>query len=127
MQMIIRGTMLLAQEKYLCAICPPRMRPTFVGLRAPTIRPSGQLFQQPGLVACLKPPITRPERHEAARPQPQPGDTIESSVIGTPADIMVIPANVPHEFVFTEDTIDIDIFAPGRQDWLDGTAAYYSK
>jgi quercetin dioxygenase-like cupin family protein len=56
-----------------------------------------------------------------------PANTIESSVIGTPADIMVIPANVPHEFVFTEDTIDIDIFAPGRQDWLDGTAAYYSK
>jgi unsaturated pyranuronate lyase len=42
-------------------------------------------------------------------------------------DIMVIPANVPHEFAFTEDTIDIDIFAPGRQDWLDGTATYYSK
>ena len=42
-------------------------------------------------------------------------------------DIMVIPPNVPHEFVFVEDTIDIDIFAPGRQDWLDGTATYYSK
>jgi unsaturated pyranuronate lyase len=42
-------------------------------------------------------------------------------------DIMIIPPNVPHEFVFTEDTVDIDIFAPGRQDWLDGTASYYSK
>jgi quercetin dioxygenase-like cupin family protein len=42
-------------------------------------------------------------------------------------DIMIIPPNVPHEFVFTEDTIDIDVFAPGRQDWLDGTASYYSK
>jgi quercetin dioxygenase-like cupin family protein len=42
-------------------------------------------------------------------------------------DVMVIPPNVPHEFVFVEDTIDIDIFAPGRQDWLDGTATYYSK
>jgi quercetin dioxygenase-like cupin family protein len=42
-------------------------------------------------------------------------------------DIMVIPPNVPHEFVFPEDTIDIDIFAPARQDWLDGTASYYSK
>jgi quercetin dioxygenase-like cupin family protein len=42
-------------------------------------------------------------------------------------DIMIIPPNVPHEFVFTEDTIDIDIFAPARQDWLDGTASYYSK
>jgi quercetin dioxygenase-like cupin family protein len=37
-------------------------------------------------------------------------------------DVMVIPPNVPHELVFVEDTIDIDIFAPGRQDWLDGTA-----
>lgn len=38
-------------------------------------------------------------------------------------DIMIIPPNVPHEFIFLEDTIDIDIFAPGRQDWLDGTCA----
>jgi quercetin dioxygenase-like cupin family protein len=37
-------------------------------------------------------------------------------------DIMIIPPNVPHEFKFIEDTIDIDVFAPGRQDWLDGTA-----
>jgi quercetin dioxygenase-like cupin family protein len=42
-------------------------------------------------------------------------------------DIMIIPPNVPHEFVFTQDTIDIDIFAPGRQDWVDGTASYLSK
>jgi hypothetical protein len=37
---------------------------------------------------------------------------------------MIIPPNVPHEFIFTDETIDIDIFAPGRQDWLDGTATY---
>ena len=42
-------------------------------------------------------------------------------------DIMIIPPNVPHEFIFIEDTVDIDIFAPGRQDWLDRTASYYSK
>jgi quercetin dioxygenase-like cupin family protein len=41
--------------------------------------------------------------------------------------IMIIPPNVPHEFVFTEDTIDIDIFSPQRQDWLDGTDGYYAK
>jgi len=34
-------------------------------------------------------------------------------------DVMLIPANIPHEFIFVEDTIDIDIFAPGRQDWID--------
>ncbi|GMM70476.1 hypothetical protein MTsDn5_04280 [Alteromonas gracilis] len=39
-------------------------------------------------------------------------------------DIMVIPANVLHEFHFTEDAIDIDFFVPARQDWIDGTADY---
>jgi quercetin dioxygenase-like cupin family protein len=41
-------------------------------------------------------------------------------------DIIIIPPNVPHEFRFLEDSIDIDIFAPGRQDWIDGTATYLS-
>lgn len=40
-------------------------------------------------------------------------------------DIMIIPPNVPHEFLFLADTIDIDFFAPARQDWIDGTAGYY--
>ena len=42
-------------------------------------------------------------------------------------EIMIIPPNVPHEFYFTEDTIDIDIFTPQRQDWDDGTAGYYTQ
>lgn len=44
-----------------------------------------------------------------------------------PGSLMIIPPNVPHEFHFTEDTIDIDMFSPQRQDWIDGTAAYYTK
>jgi reactive intermediate/imine deaminase len=39
-------------------------------------------------------------------------------------DILIIPPNVPHEFMFTEDTIDIDFFSPQRQDWIDGSANY---
>jgi quercetin dioxygenase-like cupin family protein len=42
-------------------------------------------------------------------------------------DIMLIPANVPHEFIFLEDTIDIDIFAPGRQDWIDAAVINRSR
>ncbi|MEI8616804.1 cupin domain-containing protein [Pseudoalteromonas sp. B193] len=42
-------------------------------------------------------------------------------------DMMVIPANVPHEFHFSEDTVDIDFFAPARQDWIDGTASYIQQ
>ena len=42
-------------------------------------------------------------------------------------DIMIIPPNVPHEFRFLADSVDIDVFAPGRQDWLDGTANYLNQ
>ncbi|MCR0985527.1 cupin domain-containing protein [Roseomonas populi] len=45
----------------------------------------------------------------------------------TAGALLIIPPNVPHEFLFTEDTIDIDIFTPQRQDWLDGTAGYYTR
>jgi quercetin dioxygenase-like cupin family protein len=38
----------------------------------------------------------------------------------TAGTVLVIPPNVPHEFHCTEDTIDIDFFAPQRQDWMDG-------
>lgn len=39
-------------------------------------------------------------------------------------EILVIPANVPHSAEALEDTIDFDIFAPPRQDWIDGDDAY---
>lgn len=37
--------------------------------------------------------------------------------------VLIIPANVPHEFDCPEDTIDIDFFAPARQDWADGAVS----
>lgn len=45
----------------------------------------------------------------------------------TAGSLLMLPPNVPHEFLFTEDSIDIDIFTPQRQDWIDGTASYYAK
>ncbi|WP_077340348.1 hypothetical protein [Pseudocolwellia agarivorans] len=39
-------------------------------------------------------------------------------------DIMVFTTNIPHEFHFTKASINIDFFAPARQDWIDGTADY---
>ena len=40
--------------------------------------------------------------------------------------IIIIPPNVPHEFACTEDSIDIDFFAPQRQDWIDGVPSVAS-
>lgn len=43
-------------------------------------------------------------------------------------DIIVFPPNIPHEFHSLEDnTIDIDIFTPQRQDWIDGNASYLKQ
>lgn len=39
-------------------------------------------------------------------------------------DILVIPADIPHSAVALEDTIDFDVFAPPRQDWISGDDAY---
>ena len=39
-------------------------------------------------------------------------------------DVVVIPANVPHEALMIGDVEEIDTWAPIREDWLDGTDDY---
>lgn len=39
-------------------------------------------------------------------------------------EMLVIPSNVPHSAIALEDTEDLDLFAPPRQDWLDGSDDY---
>jgi quercetin dioxygenase-like cupin family protein len=39
-------------------------------------------------------------------------------------EVLVIPSDVPHRAVALEDTVDVDVFSPPRQDWLDGTDTY---
>jgi quercetin dioxygenase-like cupin family protein len=39
-------------------------------------------------------------------------------------EVLHIPSNVPHKAEALEDTLDLDVFSPPRQDWLDGTDAY---
>jgi quercetin dioxygenase-like cupin family protein len=39
-------------------------------------------------------------------------------------EVLVIPSNLPHRALALEDTLDVDIFNPPRQDWLAGTDAY---
>lgn len=44
-----------------------------------------------------------------------------------PGEILVIPAWVEHEATAVEETRELDIFGPIRQDWLDGTDSYFHK
>ena len=39
-------------------------------------------------------------------------------------EVLHIPSDVPHKAQALEDTVDLDVFTPPRQDWLDGTDAY---
>jgi quercetin dioxygenase-like cupin family protein len=42
-------------------------------------------------------------------------------------EVLVIPPNVPHAAVALEDTVDVDIFAPRREDWIRKEDAYLRK
>ena len=39
-------------------------------------------------------------------------------------EVVVIPSHLPHRALALQDTLDVDIFCPPRQDWLNGTDAY---
>jgi quercetin dioxygenase-like cupin family protein len=48
----------------------------------------------------------------------------EHEVTVRAGEVVVIPSNLPHRAVALEDTLDVDVFCPPRQDWLSGTDAY---
>lgn len=48
-------------------------------------------------------------------------------VVVRSGELLVIPPNLPHSAEAIEDTIDIDVFAPPRADWIDGSDAYLRK
>ncbi|NBC19306.1 MAG: cupin domain-containing protein [Bacteroidetes bacterium] len=49
----------------------------------------------------------------------------ETEVVDVRAgEVLHIPPNVPHKAKALEDTLDLDVFSPPRQDWLDQTDDY---
>jgi quercetin dioxygenase-like cupin family protein len=55
------------------------------------------------------------------------GDDESQEVIVRAGEVLHIPAMVFHKAEALEDTLDVDIFDPPRQDWLDKTDAYLRK
>jgi quercetin dioxygenase-like cupin family protein len=39
-------------------------------------------------------------------------------------EVLCIPSNMPHEAWALEDTLDLDVFDPPREDWLNKTDGY---
>jgi quercetin dioxygenase-like cupin family protein len=52
------------------------------------------------------------------------GEDEREEVVVRAGEVLTIPSNLPHKALALEDTLDVDVFSPPRQDWLDGTDAY---
>jgi quercetin dioxygenase-like cupin family protein len=55
------------------------------------------------------------------------GENGEEEVVVRAGEVLVIPPNLPHKAEALEDTLDVDIFSPPRQDWLDKTDEYLRR
>jgi len=55
------------------------------------------------------------------------GDEQAEPFLVSAGEVLVIPPNVPHKAEAVEDTLDVDIFCPPRQDWLDKSDAYLRR
>ena len=52
----------------------------------------------------------------------------ESQIVHVkPGEVLHIPPHVPHKAEAVEDTLDVDIFDPPREDWLKKTDSYLRK
>jgi quercetin dioxygenase-like cupin family protein len=52
------------------------------------------------------------------------GERQDEEVIVRAGEVLTIPPHLPHSAEALEDTLDVDIFNPPRQDWLDGSDQY---
>jgi quercetin dioxygenase-like cupin family protein len=55
------------------------------------------------------------------------GEDEKKEVVVRAGEVLHIPSNVWHKALALEDTLDVDVFNPPRQDWLSGTDAYLRK
>ena len=52
------------------------------------------------------------------------GEDGDEEITVRAGEVLHIPSNIPHKAVALADTVDVDIFSPPRQDWLDKTDDY---
>ncbi len=52
------------------------------------------------------------------------GEDQSEEVVVRAGEVLHIPSNVPHSAEALEDTLDLDVFVPPRQDWLTGDDDY---
>ena len=55
------------------------------------------------------------------------GEDEKEDMVVRAGEVLHIPSNVWHKAEALEDTLDVDVFSPPRQDWLDRTDDYLRK
>jgi len=55
------------------------------------------------------------------------GEDESQTLVVRAGEVLHIPGNLPHKAEALEDTLDVDVFSPPRQDWLDKSDAYLRK
>jgi quercetin dioxygenase-like cupin family protein len=55
------------------------------------------------------------------------GEKGERELTVRAGEVLVSPSWLPHRALAIEDTLDVDVFNPPRQDWLNGTDAYLRR
>ena len=55
------------------------------------------------------------------------GEDQSVEVTVSAGEVLHIPSNYPHKAVALEDTLDVDIFSPPRQDWLEKSDDYLRR
>ncbi|HXW56785.1 MAG TPA: cupin domain-containing protein [Candidatus Cybelea sp.] len=51
----------------------------------------------------------------------------DGELVVRPGEVLLIPAHVPHAAEALEDTVDIDFFAPRREDWITRSDEYLRR
>ena len=55
------------------------------------------------------------------------GEDEKEDVVVRAGEVLHIPSSVWHKAEALEDTLDVDVFSPPRQDWLDKSDAYLRR
>ena len=55
------------------------------------------------------------------------GDDGAEEIVVRAGEVLHLPSNLPHEAHALEDTLDVDVFSPPREDWLNKTDSYLRK
>ncbi len=59
--------------------------------------------------------------------RPWLGPRGDQELIAGADEVLVIPSHLEHGAMALEDTLNVDVFNPPRQDWLIGTDAYLRR